>query len=70
MIENLTGVPTAATVFLFPLGIVVFTLFGGIKATFITDYVNALVIIIIIVSYYSLLSSANDPNLFSSSSPS
>lgn len=54
VIENLTGVPTVATVFLFPLGIVVFTLFGGIKATFITDYFNALVIIIIIVSISSI----------------
>ncbi|KAK1834199.1 sodium symporter family protein [Podospora conica] len=48
VIENLTGAPVAATVFLFPMGVVVYTLFGGIKATFITDYINALVIIIII----------------------
>ncbi|ROT35093.1 urea active transporter [Sodiomyces alkalinus F11] len=48
VVEHLTGVPTAATVFLFPLGVVVYTLFGGIKATFITDYFNALVILIII----------------------
>ena len=29
-------------------GVVVYTLFGGIKATFITDYINALAIIVII----------------------
>ncbi|KAL2755371.1 hypothetical protein ACRALDRAFT_1071330 [Sodiomyces alcalophilus JCM 7366] len=48
VVEHLTGAPTAATVFLFPLGVVIYTLFGGIKATFITDYFNALVILIII----------------------
>jgi len=29
-------------------GVVAYTLFGGIKATFITDYINSLVIIVII----------------------
>jgi Na+/proline symporter len=73
VINNLTGAPVAAAVFLFPIGklrkknqpgireesvsqtltntfsgVVVYTLFGGIKATFITDYINALVIIVII----------------------
>ncbi|KAL8382304.1 hypothetical protein RB595_006208 [Gaeumannomyces hyphopodioides] len=48
VINNLTGAPTAAAVFLFPIGVVVYTLFGGIKATFITDYINALVILVII----------------------
>lgn len=51
VVEHLTGAPTAATVFLFPLGVVVYTLFGGIKATFITDYFNALVILVIIFTF-------------------
>jgi Na+/proline symporter len=48
VIEFLTGAPTAATVFLFPIGVVIYTLHGGIKATFITDYINTLVFLIII----------------------
>jgi Na+/proline symporter len=51
VIEFLTGAPTAATVFLFPIGVVVYTLHGGIKATFITDYINTLVFLIIVFAF-------------------
>jgi Na+/proline symporter len=51
VIEFLTGAPTAATVFLFPIGVVIYTLHGGIKATFITDYINTLVFLIIIFAF-------------------
>ncbi|EGY22228.1 urea active transporter [Verticillium dahliae VdLs.17] len=59
VIENLTGAPTAATVFIFPLGVVVYTLFGGIKATFITDYVNALVILVSIFIFAFVVYATN-----------
>ena len=48
---NLTGVPTAAACFLLPIGVVLYTLFGGIKATFLTDYVHTVVIIVIIFTF-------------------
>jgi hypothetical protein len=51
VIEFLTGAPTAATVFLFPIGVVIYTVNGGIKATFITDYINTLVFLIIIFTF-------------------
>jgi Na+/proline symporter len=35
---QLTGMPTAAACFLLPVGVVLYTMFGGIKATFLTDY--------------------------------
>jgi urea-proton symporter len=60
VINNLTGAPVAAAVFLFPLGVVAYTLFGGIKATFITDYINASVIIIIIFIFSFTVYSAHD----------
>ncbi|KAI8196574.1 putative urea active transporter 1 [Colletotrichum sp. SAR 10_76] len=50
----------AASVFLFPIGVVVYTLFGGIKATFITDYINGLVILIIIFVFAFAVYSTND----------
>ena len=31
--SSLTGVPTAAACFLLPVGVVIYTMFGGIKAT-------------------------------------
>ncbi|KAI8193653.1 putative urea active transporter 1 [Colletotrichum sp. SAR 10_65] len=60
VIQNLTGAPVAASVFLFPIGVVVYTLFGGIKATFITDYINGLVILIIIFVFAFAVYSTND----------
>ncbi|KXH65119.1 sodium symporter family protein [Colletotrichum nymphaeae SA-01] len=59
VIQNLTGAPVAASVFLFPIGVVVYTLFGGIKATFITDYINGLVILIIIFIFAFTVYSTN-----------
>ncbi|KAL8876825.1 MAG: hypothetical protein Q9198_005045, partial [Flavoplaca austrocitrina] len=40
VVTSLTGMPTAAACFLLPVGVVLYTLFGGIKATFLTDYVH------------------------------
>ncbi|KAA6415502.1 MAG: urea active transporter [Lasallia pustulata] len=48
VVNTLTGMPTAAACFLLPVGVVMYTIFGGIKATFLTDYVHTLMILIII----------------------
>lgn len=48
VLTSLTGMPTAAACFLLPIGVVLYTVFGGIKATFITDYMHTIVIIVII----------------------
>ena len=34
--SSLCGVPTAAACYLLPVGVVLYTMFGGIKATFLT----------------------------------
>ncbi|KAK1995033.1 sodium symporter family protein, partial [Colletotrichum falcatum] len=60
VIQNLTGAPVAASVFLFPIGVVVYTLFGGIKATFITDYINGLVILVIVFVFAFTVYSTNE----------
>lgn len=49
--SDLTGIPTAAACFLLPIGVVLYTMFGGIKATFLTDYVHTLVIFITIFTF-------------------
>ncbi|KIV97412.1 hypothetical protein PV10_01167 [Exophiala mesophila] len=46
--SSLCGVPTAAACFLLPVGVVLYTMFGGIKATFLTDYVHTVIILTII----------------------
>lgn len=48
VVTSLTGMPTAAACFLLPVGVVLYTMFGGIKATFLTDYVHTVMILIII----------------------
>jgi Na+/proline symporter len=48
VVTSLTGMPTAAACFLLPIGVVMYTLFGGIKATFLTDYIHTFTILIII----------------------
>lgn len=48
VMTSLTGVSTTAACFLLPIGVVLYTLFGGIKATFITDYLHTVVILVVI----------------------
>lgn len=36
----LTGMSSDAACFLFPVGVLIYTLFGGIRATFLTDWVS------------------------------
>lgn len=48
VVTDLTGVPTAAACFLLPIGVVLYTMFGGIKATFLTDYIHTVMILVII----------------------
>ncbi|RCH88537.1 hypothetical protein CU097_000255, partial [Rhizopus azygosporus] len=51
VVNYLTGMHTIAACFLLPLGVIVYTLFGGIKATFMSDYAHTVVIFIIIISF-------------------
>ncbi|MCJ1464469.1 hypothetical protein MMC07_003082 [Pseudocyphellaria aurata] len=43
VVTSLTGMPTTAACFLLPVGVVMYTIFGGIKATFLTDYGEELI---------------------------
>jgi urea-proton symporter len=51
VVTSLTGVPTVAACFLLPVGVVLYTMFGGIKATFLTDYAHTVVILVIILTF-------------------
>ncbi|CAF3494771.1 unnamed protein product [Fusarium graminearum] len=51
VVTSLTGMHTAAACFLLPLGVVIYTMFGGIKATFLTDYVHTVIILVIILIF-------------------
>lgn len=57
---SLCGVPTAAACFLLPVGVVLYTMFGGIKATFLTDYAHTVVILVIIFTFAFTAYATND----------
>jgi Na+/proline symporter len=61
--SSLSGVPTAAACFLLPIGVVLYTMFGGIKATFLTDYVHTVIILVIIFVFaFRYVDTAHGPN--------
>ncbi|KAL2809251.1 Sodium:solute symporter family-domain-containing protein [Aspergillus granulosus] len=62
VLTSMTGVSTTAACFLLPIGVVLYTLFGGIKATFITDYMHT-VVIIVIIFIFSFSAYANSDKL-------
>ncbi|KAF3918849.1 hypothetical protein ABW20_dc0102137 [Dactylellina cionopaga] len=50
VVNYLTDIPTAAACFLIPIPVILFTVFGGLKATIMSDYTHsALVLIFILV---------------------
>ncbi|ORX50841.1 Na+/solute symporter [Hesseltinella vesiculosa] len=52
VITYLTGMNVIAACFLIPLGVMAYTLVGGLKATFLTDYTHTAVLFIIIISFF------------------
>lgn len=55
-VSSLTGMNVTASTYLLPLGVAVYTYFGGLRATFLTDYVHTCVIMIILVWVRPVLS--------------
>lgn len=50
-INALTGVHAVAAIFLMPIPVVAYTFIGGLKATFITDYIHGFVVLILIIMF-------------------
>ena len=65
-VSALTGMHTIAAIYLLPLGVVLYTLVGGLKATFLTDWVHTFVLLIIII-LFSLTTYASSDTLGSPS---
>ncbi|KAJ4260432.1 hypothetical protein NW762_007171 [Fusarium torreyae] len=47
-VTSLTGMHVLASTYLMPLGVAVYTYFGGLRATFLTDYIHTFIIMIIL----------------------
>lgn len=58
VIQSLTGVNIYVALFLIPIGVIVYTFFGGLKATFFAEYLNAAfifgVVLVFVTSIYFL----------------
>ncbi|KAI5861153.1 sodium/proline symporter [Durotheca rogersii] len=48
-VTSLTGMDVIASTYLLPLGVGVYTYFGGLRATFLTDFLHTFIIMIILV---------------------
>ncbi len=55
VINALTGLDIYLAALMIPISIVVYTFFGGLKATFIADYVNTSVLFIVILAFVSIV---------------
>lgn len=59
-IYALTGMNRIAAIFLMPVPVVAYTFVGGLKATFITDYIHGLAVLIIIITFALTTYSTSD----------
>ncbi|KAJ4413510.1 urea active transporter [Gnomoniopsis sp. IMI 355080] len=50
-ITALTGMHTVAAIYLLPVGVVAYTMVGGLKATILTDWVHTFILLIIIIIF-------------------
>lgn len=48
VLNAMTGMPIAAGCFLMPVGVFMYTAFGGVKSTLLTDYAHGVALIILI----------------------
>ncbi|KAF1873621.1 hypothetical protein Lal_00027659 [Lupinus albus] len=59
VVNALTGVNIYAASFLIPLGVIVYTLAGGLKATFLASYIHSVIVHIVLVIFVYLVYTAS-----------
>lgn len=50
-VSALTGINISLAAFLIPVGVIIYTLFGGLKATFLAEYMNSVFLFIVILIF-------------------
>ncbi len=55
VINSLTGVDITLAAFLIPVGIIIYTIFGGLKATFFAEYLNASLIFVVVLIFVTII---------------
>ena len=51
VVNGLTGMDISVAAFLIPIGVMIYTLVGGLKATFVADYMHTIIIFIVILVF-------------------
>jgi SSS family transporter len=54
-VSALTGVNISLAAFLIPVGVIIYTLFGGLKATFLAEYMNSVFLFIVILIFVTVV---------------
>lgn len=65
-VNALTGMHTIAAIYLLPVGVIAYTMVGGLKATILTDWIHTFILLIIII-IFSLTAYASSDKLGSPS---
>jgi len=55
VVNGLTGMNITIAAFLIPVGVMVYTLVGGLKATFVADYMHTVIIYIVILTFVAMV---------------
>ena len=55
VVNSLTGVNIYIAAFLIPVGVIIYTFFGGLKATFFADYLNSAFIFIVVLTFVTAI---------------
>lgn len=55
VVNGLTGMDISIAAFLIPIGVMIYTLVGGLKATFVADYMHTIIIFIVILSFVTVV---------------
>lgn len=51
VVNGLSGMDISLAAFLIPIGVMIYTLVGGLKATFVADYMHTIIIFIVILTF-------------------
>ena len=55
VVNGLTGMDISLAALLIPIGVMIYTLVGGLKATFVADYMHTVIIFIVILTFVSMV---------------
>ncbi len=55
VVNSLTGIDITLAAFFLPVGIILYTIFGGLKATFFAEYINAGFIFVVVLVFVSVI---------------